>query len=74
MTGVSQVRYWPVSDVHRLSLNLGLLRHFKCIIDLDAEVSDRAFQLAVPEEELHCPKVLGPAIRDAFVLRIECVP
>lgn len=35
-----------------------LLCHFQRIVDFDAKVSHRAFQLGMSEKELNCPKVL----------------
>jgi hypothetical protein len=32
-----------------------LFRNCEGVIDLDAEVPDRAFDLGVPEQELHSP-------------------
>lgn len=34
-----------------------LLCHFQRIVDFDAKVSHRAFQLGMSEKELNCPKV-----------------
>jgi hypothetical protein len=39
------------------SSDVDLLGDGERIIDLDAEVSDRALHLGVPEEELNCPEV-----------------
>jgi len=39
-------------------LHLRLLCHFKRIINLDAEIANRTFQLGVPEQQLHGAQVL----------------
>ena len=46
-----------ISDLH-----LRLLGHLKGIVNLDAKVSDGAFQLGMPEQELYGSKVLRPSI------------
>lgn len=40
--------------------NLGLLRRLKGIVDFNAEIANRAFQLRVSEQQLQRPKVLRP--------------
>jgi hypothetical protein len=40
-------------------LQLNLLRHLERVVDLDAEVSDRALKLSVAEEKLAGAKVAG---------------
>ena len=56
-------RYWPASDPSctrlpdRMTSDLCLLRHCWRIIDLDAEVPDRAFELPVAQEQLDSPQV-----------------
>jgi hypothetical protein len=40
-------------------LELDLLRDAKRIVDLDAEVANSAFELRVPEQQLHRPQVAG---------------
>src|SRR5215475_1452686 len=48
--GNTNVRFWPISDHPRpRRSHLGLLGHLQGIVDFDAEVSDRALKLAVPE-------------------------
>ena len=42
--------------------HLGLLRDLKRVVDLDAQVPDRAFGLGVPEQQLHSSEVLRPAV------------
>jgi hypothetical protein len=44
----------------RRELDLGLLRDLEGVVDLDAEVSNRALQLRVAEPELHRSQVLRP--------------
>jgi hypothetical protein len=39
-------------------LDFSLLRNLQSIIHLDAEVSDRAFQLGMAEQQLNGPQVL----------------
>lgn len=51
----------PLADRHE-ALHLCLFRHFKRVIDLDAEVSDGAFELRVTEHRLDSPEVLRAAI------------
>src|SRR5262249_33778185 len=57
---------------HHLSLQLDLLGYGKRVAYLDAEIAHRAFQLRVPEKQLHCSQVarfliylcrLGPSHR-----------
>jgi hypothetical protein len=43
-------------------LYVGLLSHFQGVVHLNAEVTDRALQLRVPEEDLNGPQVLRPAV------------
>ena len=60
---------------HHLSLQLDLLGYGKRVVYLDAEIAHRAFQLRVPEKQLHgfrLPVFLY--ICAALVRRIECVP
>jgi hypothetical protein len=42
--------------------DLGLLRDLQGIVDLDAEVPHRRFQLGVPEEQLDGTQVLGSTV------------
>jgi len=46
-------RRWPPSS------ELDLLRNSQCIVYLDTEVSDSAFQFGVAEQDLNCPEVSG---------------
>jgi hypothetical protein len=51
-----------------LRSNLSLLRHFQCIVHLDAKIPYSALKLGMPEEQLHSTEVLratidGPARR-----------
>jgi len=39
-------------------LDFSLLRNFQRVIHLDAEVSDRAFQLGMPKQQLNGPQIL----------------
>ena len=42
--------------------HLCLLRQFKGVINFNAQISHGAFQLAVPEQELHRAKVFGAPV------------
>ena len=42
---------------HHLVLQLDLLRYGKRVVYLDAEIAHRAFQLRVPEKQLHGSEV-----------------
>jgi hypothetical protein len=53
-----------------LRSQLDLLRDAERIIDLDAEVANCAFELRVPEEQLHRPQVAGLLLN----LRHLCSP
>ena len=53
---------WPVSDLSQRvafrplpsgRLDLGLLGNLKCIVDIDAQVPNGAFELAVAKKQLH---------------------
>lgn len=74
-------RLWPVSDRERQSrsptsvtLDFRLFRDLQCVIDVDAEVPDSAFQLAVPEQQLHYPQqVLSPAVNQRRLRPPHCV-
>ena len=39
-------------------LNLGLFRNLQRVIDFNAEVAHRAFELGMPEQQLNCPQIL----------------
>jgi hypothetical protein len=64
----SEAASWPVSARFRRGestakgLHLGLLGDLECIIDLDTQIPHGAFELGVPEQQLHRPKVLGSSI------------
>lgn len=49
-------RFWPANDRSPavVSSNFSLLRHLEGVVNLDAEISDRALDLCVPEEQLDC--------------------
>ena len=55
-----------------------LFRHLQRVVELDAEVADRAFNPGVTQQELDSPQVLGAPVdqrlNDALVRRMECVP
>ena len=51
------IRIDALSDCKQ-TLRFCLLCHFQRIVDFDAKVSHRAFQLGMSEKELDCPKVL----------------
>lgn len=62
---------WPVlagkcppggAGAYKLTLHLCLLRYFKGIIYFNAQVSDRAFQLGMTEQKLHCAEISCPAV------------
>jgi hypothetical protein len=42
--------------------DINLFRYCQSVIDLDTEISDRTFDLGVPEQELDGPKIAGAAI------------
>lgn len=48
--------------------DLGLLRDLQGIVDLDAEVPHRRFQLGVPEEQLNSTQVLGSTVDERTCL------
>jgi hypothetical protein len=43
-------------------LEVDLFSHIQSVIYLNPEISDGAFQLRVPEKQLHCAQVAGFAI------------
>ena len=51
-----------ISDIHLLGDRQG-------IVDLDAEVADRALDLRVTEEQLHGAEVAGAAINQGALVR-----
>jgi hypothetical protein len=64
-------------DSARGNSDINLFRYRQCIVDLDAEMPDRAFDLGMPEQELDGPEISCPPIdqiRVAFVRRSERVP
>ena|ERR1700682_6483564 len=42
--------------------DVNLFRYCQCVIDLNAEISDRAFDLCMPKQELDSPEIACPAI------------
>jgi hypothetical protein len=42
--------------------DINLFRYCQGVIDLDAEISDRAFDLGMPEQQLHNPEIASPSI------------
>ena len=44
------------------SSDINLFRYCQGVIDLDAEISDRAFDLGMPEQQLDSPQVARPPI------------
>ena len=59
---------------HHLGLQLDLLGYGKRVVYLDAEIAHRAFQLRVPEQQLHGSQVTRFLIYLCRLGRIECVP
>lgn len=49
-----------LSDVR--ASNFGLHRHFKGVINFDSQVAHGAFNLGVPEQQLHCSQILGASV------------
>jgi len=58
------VGLWParVRSLAGVGLDFSLLSHFQRVVDLDAEVSNRALQFGVAEEQLHRPQVFGASV------------
>ena len=54
-------RLWPVSDrrIRRslTRLHLGLLGDLQCIVDLDSEIPNGAFEFGMAEEKLNGPEI-----------------
>ena len=54
-------RSWPVSDrrIRRslTRLHLGLLGDLQCIVDLDSEIPNGAFEFGMAEEKLNGPEI-----------------
>ena len=46
----------------RFPLDLGLLRNFQGVVDLNAEIPHSALQLRMTEQELNSPQVLGALV------------
>ena len=44
------------------NLDFGLLRNLESIIDLNAKVPDRAFELGMAKKKLHGAQILGPSV------------
>jgi hypothetical protein len=42
--------------------DINLFGYYQGVIDFDAEIPDRAFDLGMPEQELHSPEIACPAI------------
>jgi hypothetical protein len=51
--------------------DINLFRYCQAVIDLDAEIPDRAFDLGMTEHELDGSEVSCPPIKVAFVRRSE---
>ena len=52
-----------------------LFRYCQGVIDLNAEIPDRAFDLGMAEQELDGPEITcSPVDQGSFVRRSECVP
>jgi len=47
---------WPLRS------EFDLLRDGEGVVNLNAKVADRAFELGVPEQQLHSPQVSGPLV------------
>lgn len=50
----------PLAD--RAASNLGLLRHFKSIVDLYAEIANRAFQLRMSQQQLYRSEIFRSSV------------
>jgi hypothetical protein len=73
----TKVGSWPASvrSLAGVGLDFSLLSHFQCVVDLDAEVSNRALQFGVAKKQLHRPQVFGaPVDQRCIRARIVCVP
>ena len=56
MTAMEMTRNQPQMLIPgQIRLYLRFLSHFQRIIDLDAQIPDRAFQLGMAQKELHSP-------------------
>jgi hypothetical protein len=65
------VAYWPKLTVRGLGRayplcprisDINLFSYGEGVIDLDAEITDRALDLGMPEQKLHGPEVARPPI------------
>ena len=54
----------------RFSLNFGLFGDFQSIVDFNTQVSNGAFKLGMPEQQLDGPQILGPTIDQTVVPRL----
>jgi hypothetical protein len=43
-------------------LHLSLLSHLQSVVDLDSQVSNRALELGMPKQQLHCSEILRSTI------------
>jgi hypothetical protein len=50
-----------------------LFRYRQCIVDLDAEIPDRAFDLGMPEQQLDGSEISCPPIDQGSFCRSEWV-
>jgi len=55
-------RYYEKVFGASVTIHLHLFRDSQCVIDVDAAVPDGALQLAVTEQWLHDPQILGSAV------------
>ena len=55
-------RHVRCSHTGLTELHFCLLRDLQSIVDLDPEVPDRAFELRVPEQQLHGSEISGPSV------------
>jgi hypothetical protein len=42
--------------------DLNLFRYRQCIVDFNAEIPDRAFDLGVAKQDLHCAEIAGAPV------------
>jgi hypothetical protein len=42
--------------------NVGLLRHFKRVIDFDSQIAHGAFNFGMTQQQLHCPQIPGAPV------------
>ena len=62
LLGNDQRRPQKPAAAGRGTLDFRLLGYFQCIIDLDAEIAYRAFQLDVAKQELYGSQVLSTPV------------